>query len=89
MKYILIFCTSLLTGCASFLPVTYKIPDAPAELMAKCDELELIDKSQVTLSELSKTVVRNYGKYHNCAEIVRGWQEWHSKQKSIVEGINK
>lgn len=88
MKNILLYCTLLLAGCSSLLE-TQKFPEANAELMKKCDDLILLNKDQVTLSELSKTVVKNYQKYHNCADLVEAWQEWYIKQKGIYEEATK
>ncbi len=88
MRYILASLLVVLSGC-SVLPVSQTFPEANQELMQKCEKLELIDKQQVTLSELSKTVVRNYAKYHNCSDLVEAWQEWYTKQKKIYEEVNE
>lgn len=88
MKNILLFCTLLISGCSSLVE-TQKFPEANTELLKKCEDLTLINKDQVTLSELSKTVVKNYQKYHNCANLVEAWHEWYDKQKSIYEEASK
>lgn len=88
MKNILLFCVILLTGC-SIIPVKQTFPEADAELLKKCDNLETINSPQVTLSELTKTVVRNYNKYHVCAELVNSWQEWYAKQRKVFQDANK
>ena len=88
MKYILIFCTILLTGC-SLLPVKQTFPAAEPEMMQKCESLTLIDKPEVRLSELTTTVVKNYRKYHNCADLVEAWQDWYVKQKKISQDANE
>lgn len=88
MKKILLLSTAILSGC-SVLPVSNSFPEAEAVMLQKCDKLELIEKPQVTLSELSKTVIRNYEKYHNCANLVEAWHEWYGKQKSIYEEASK
>lgn len=88
MKNILIFCVILLSGC-SLLPVTQKFPAAEEEMMQKCESLTLIDKPEVKLSELTTTIVKNYRKYHNCADLVEAWQDWYTKQKKIFEEANE
>ena len=45
--------------------------------------------SAVKASELLETVVDNYGACHENAEKLRGWQEWYSTQKKIVDAIIK
>jgi hypothetical protein len=45
--------------------------------------------SSVKASELLETVVENYGACHENAEKLRGWQEWYSTQKKIVDAIAK
>jgi hypothetical protein len=80
----------ILAGCASTtVPVAYKFPDAPATLKVKCPELDIIDKPNVLLSELVYTVTKNYLKYHECSNVVEGWQDWHTKQKTISDSVSK
>ena len=88
MRIALLFSVILLSGC-SVVPVTQGFPEADPEMLKQCEKLEIIDKPQVTLSELSKTVVKNYGKYHNCSDLVEAWQEWYTKQKKISQDANK
>jgi hypothetical protein len=45
--------------------------------------------SAVKASELLETVVDNYGACHENAEKLRGWQEWYSTQKKIIDAITK
>lgn len=89
MKYILILCALVLTGCSTTVPVTSKFPDAPPLMMEKCAKLETIDKPNVLFSEFLKTVTGNYTKYHSCAQVVEMWQEWYTKQKEIQEKVSK
>ena len=70
----------LLSSCSS-LGVKEEFPDVPEPLMAKCENLSTIDKPKVLLSELLKTVTINYGKFHNCSDLVDAWQEWYTEQK--------
>jgi hypothetical protein len=39
------------------------------------------------LSDITKTVVENYGEYYLCAETVNGWNEWYIQQKKIFEEL--
>lgn len=90
MKNILLFCiTLLLTGCSILVPTKQRFPEANTVLMQKCSKLDTLDKESVTLSELMTTVVKNYGKYHECADIVEAWQEWYTKQKQISEEVKR
>ena len=50
--------------------------------MSKCGDLDTITKPKVLLSELMKTVINNYTKYHNCADLVQSWQDWYIEQKA-------
>jgi hypothetical protein len=87
MKYILVFCTVLLSGCFGTVPVKQKFPEAPPTLLEKCKSLNTIDKPQVLLSEFMGVVTRNYTKYHDCAALVDAWQEWYTSQKKIADEV--
>ena len=89
MRYLTLLPTLMLAGCSTLLPVGVGFPDANAELMTSCPALETIDKDPVLLSEYTATVVRNYAKYHECAAVVDGWKDWHTKQKKIREAALK
>jgi hypothetical protein len=86
MKYLLLL-SLLLGGCSTVVPVTVKFPDAPAELLVDCEELEKVPADTKQLSVTSETVVRNYGRYHKCRAKVDAWQEWHKSQKQIFESV--
>lgn len=88
MKYILLFCVLLFTGCSTTVPVKQKFPAAPEILMQGCPSLDTIDEPKVLLSDLMKTVTRNYMKYHNCKNLVQAWQDWYKDQKKISEEAN-
>jgi hypothetical protein len=68
VKKLLLFCVALvgLAGCTTTVPVTAKFPEAPEILLVECDKLDKIGKDKVYFSDFLKTVVGNYGKYHNC-----------------------
>jgi hypothetical protein len=70
----------LLAGCIT-IGAKPNFPEAPEPLLTKCAELETINKSSVLLSELMKTVARNYSKYHECSAQIEAWQEWYQKQR--------
>jgi hypothetical protein len=89
MRNILLVSLLLLTACSTTVPVVAKFPEAPNTLMEKCPPLDTIDKPTVLLSELVYTITHNYMKYHECANLVEGWQEWHTDQKKIFDGISK
>lgn len=91
MKKLLLFCATftILSGCATTVPVVAKFPEAPEILLADCEKLEKIGKDKVLFSEFLKTVVGNYGKYHMCAAQNSAWKEWYIQQKEIFESINK
>ena len=86
MKYLLLP-VLLLAGCSTTVPVTMKFPDAPTELIQACEALEKIPADSKQLSVTSEVVVRNYGRYHNCANRVEAWQDWHKKQKENFESV--
>jgi hypothetical protein len=86
MKYLLLL-SLLLTGCSTVVPVTVKFPNAPAELLVDCEDLEKVPADTKQLSVTSETVVRNYGRYHKCRAKVDAWQEWHKEQKQIFESV--
>lgn len=89
MKYALIL-TLFLAGCGTTaVPVKQKWPDAPKELLEKCEALRKADVSKTAITDLLKTVVENYGLYYQCSAKVEGWQEWYEGQKKIFESANK
>ena len=87
MKIIVLSIAILLAGCTT-VPVTYKFPEAPPILLKPCPDLETIEKDKVLLSELMKTVTRNYTKYHECRDIVKAWQDWYIEQQKISKEAN-
>ncbi len=77
-----------ITGCSTAVPVTAKFPDAPRMGLGRCPQLQTVSEG-VKLSELTKTVVVNYGTYYECAVKTDQWQEWYEVQKRIFEGAGK
>lgn len=43
--------------------------------------------SEVRISEVGKTVTRNYGIHHETVEQVKAWQEWYETQKKLFDKI--
>lgn len=82
-KLIALALIPLLSGCIT-LGSKPTFPEAPEPLLTKCEELETINKPSVLLSELMKTVARNYSKYHECSAQIEAWQEWYAKQRKNV-----
>lgn len=88
MKYLYILLLVLLSGCTTVVPVKQTFPEAPEILFTKCPNLETIEHKKVLLSDLMRTVTKNYMKYHDCKELNEAWQQWYKDQKKIFEEIN-
>ena len=87
MKYTTIILALLLTGCATRnVPLTSNFPDVPDRLIVVCPQLEKLPE-ETKLSEVDKTLVKNYTTYYECAVKVDGWIEWYNTQKSISETV--
>lgn len=89
MKHGLTALVILLAGCTTAVPVKQKWPDAPAELLERCQALQKADPNKPAITDLLKTVVENYGLYYQCSLKVEGWNEWYLEQKRIFEKANK
>lgn len=76
-----------LSACTTTVPVKRVFPEVPQQLMAPCEALTAIGKSEVTLSELMTTVTKNYTKYHSCAEAAGAWQQWYQEQRTIFDSV--
>ena len=86
MKYLLLFLTLFLVGCASKpVPVAMKFPEAPQQLMEPCQELKKLDK-EPKLSDVAKIITENYTLYHECTIKSKAWVEWYKANKNIFEG---
>lgn len=88
MKYILLFCVILLSACSTTVPVKQKFPDAPEILLEGCPDLETIEQPKVLLSDLMRTVTKNYMKYHDCKNLNEAWQKWYKDQRKVFEDAN-
>lgn len=89
MKIIILVFVALLTGCSIIAPVKRNFPDAVPALQEKCPELSIIENTgnAVSITDMLKTVVKNYGSYYECANKVDGWNEWYSTQRKIFENV--
>lgn len=81
MKAIILGLAMVLAGCAAPTPVKRTFPDAVPALQEKCPTLNTIEGTTVPITDLLKTVVKNYSLYYECANKVDGWNEWYDKQK--------
>jgi len=89
MKYLLAIILLSLTGCGTVVPVAAKFPDVPEQLMTICPPLVRLEGENITLSNLTRTVVANYTTYYECAVKNDSWAEWYQMQKQIFEEANK
>ena len=89
MKAIILGFAVLLAGCAAPTPVKRNFPDAVPALQEKCPGLSTIENTgkEVSITDMLKTVVKNYGSYYECANKVDGWNEWYDKQRKIFESV--
>lgn len=86
---ILIILAFLITGCSTPVPLTPRFPEAPVTLLKGCPkQLETIEGDNVTIVDFTKTVVKNYGTYHECASKYDSWIEWYHTQKKLWDESN-
>jgi len=79
----------MLSGCSIFskpVPVKRNFPDVPPELQQPCPKLEKTPDSTL-LSDVVKTVTKNYSLYHECRARNDAWIEWYDAQKKIFEEV--
>ena len=79
---------AMCSGCSTAVPVTAKFPEAPRLGLGACPQLQTVP-DDVKLSELTKTVIVNYGTYYECAVKADQWQQWYEIQRRIFEGAGK
>ena len=89
MKIIVLVFAALLAGCAAPTPVKRNFPDAVPALQEKCPGLSTVESTSdaVSITDLLKTVVKNYGSYYECANKVDGWNDWYDTQRKIFENV--
>ena len=76
----------LLLGCSTTVPVRAKFPTAPDRLMQQCLPLDKLE-NEPKLSDITKTVTKNYNTYYECAVKHDTFVEWYQKQKQIFESV--
>jgi hypothetical protein len=76
----------MLSGCFKTVPVKRNFPAVPAELQQACADLEKTPDS-TQLSDVVKTVTKNYSLYHECRTRNEAWIEWYDAQKKIFEEV--
>jgi uncharacterized lipoprotein YmbA len=87
MRTIILGLAIVLAGCAAPTPVKHTFPDAVPALQEKCPTLNTVEGTNVAITDLLKTVIKNYGLYYECANKVDGWNEWYDKQKKQFETV--
>ena len=89
MKTIILVFAALIAGCSTSTPVKRNFPDAVPALQEKCPGLSTVESTgnAVSITDMLKTVVKNYGTYYECANKVDGWNEWYDKQRKIFESV--
>ena len=85
-KVFLLLSILLLSACSTTVPVVAKFPEVPEKLLVKCPQLEKLEDDS-KLSDISKTITKNYTTYYECAVRDDAWIEWYKIQKQIFEGI--
>ena len=85
MKYTVVICSLLLTGCWT-VPVVPDFPKLPEQTVMNipCPDLKPL-KTDPTISDLSTTLNSNYGLYYECAIKVDSWNKWYREQKVLYE----
>ena len=89
MKYLIILSAVFLASCTTPVPLTPRFPEAPATLLKSCPkQLETVEGDNVTIVDFTKTVVKNYGTYHECSSKYDSWIEWYQTQKKLWDESN-
>lgn len=88
MKLLNILLITTLVGCATAVPVTVKFPEVPEQLLVKCPQLDKLE-DEPKLSDITKTITKNYTTYYECAVKNDSWIEWYNSQKTIFDKAGK
>lgn len=85
MKYSVVLCSVLLSGCWT-VPVAPDFPKLPEQTVMNiaCPDLKPL-KTDPTISDLSTVLNSNYGLYYECAIKVNSWNAWYKQQKELYE----
>ena len=78
---------TILTGCATPVPVTPKWPSVPSELLIACPDLKTIDPKNDKISAFVETVADNYKEYYQCSDKVSSWILWFNEQQKLWKTI--
>jgi len=89
MKIAALFSVLLISGCSFIVPVKSYFPEAPDILKERCENLMMIEGSQISITDMLKTIVNNYTLYYECSAKVDGWNEWYIEQREIFESVNR
>lgn len=88
MRTLILSLVVILAGCGTTAtPVARKFPEAVPELQVKCPTLNTIEGKDVSITDMLKTVVNNYGLYYACSNKVDGWNEWYDKQRKNFDSV--
>lgn len=85
MKYILLACSILLTGCVT--PVKHAFPTPPQLVVERCNDLYQLAENEEQLTEFLKVVTKNYSLYHDCATKHDLLVKWINEQKAIHDTV--
>jgi PBP1b-binding outer membrane lipoprotein LpoB len=77
---------TFLVGCST-TPIKRNFPDAPKELLQKCEKLELISNDKIVITDMMKVIIRNYQLHYECENKLESWQEWYTNQRKIFEQV--
>lgn len=88
MKSKILYLIIFISGCTT-VPVTYKFPSAPVELLEPAEDLSKLETPDPELSDILDNVNTNYGKYFILKQRYQSWQNWYQQQKSIYDSIDK
>jgi hypothetical protein len=86
MKYILIACLFLLTGCVA-TPVKHQFPKLPEAISERCPDLNKLNENEEQLTEFLKVVTKNYSLYYDCAAKHDLLVKWINDQKAIHDAV--
>lgn len=91
---LLLVLTLFLAGCSSTpVIIAPKFPDpyrvGVENKEPKCAPLQEQTGENVSMIDLLKTVVANYGLYYECSDHVDNWNKWYKEQKQNYEKVKK
>jgi hypothetical protein len=87
MRYIIVTGVLFLTGCVTPAPVKHAFPTPPPVIVERCPDLHKLAENEEKLSELLKTVSKNYALYHDCAAKHDLIVKWLKEQTEIHDSV--